>query len=84
MQLETKLTLDGLLAFAGGALALLGVWWSNHQSVRNLQKQLDAEKQARRQEEERQKRTVAGDEIDFVRPIPDLPRERDYSRRLGG
>jgi hypothetical protein len=50
---------DGLLAFAGGALALLGVWWSNHQSVKNLQKQLEAERKARTEETERQKKAVA-------------------------
>jgi hypothetical protein len=41
---------DGVLAFAGGALALLGVWWSNHQSVKNLQEQLEAEKRAREED----------------------------------
>jgi len=50
---------DGVLAFAGGALALLGVWWSNHQSVKNLQKQLEAERNARTEEAERQKRSIA-------------------------
>lgn len=57
--LELKLTLDGLVAFLGGALALIGVWWSNHQSVKNLQKQLDAERAARADEAERRKRALA-------------------------
>jgi hypothetical protein len=50
---------DGILAFGGGALALLGVWWSNHQSVRNLEKQLEGERNARAEETERQKKAVA-------------------------
>ena len=59
MHVTWTFTGDGLLAFAGGALALFGVWWSNHQSVRNLQKQLDAEKRAREEERERQKQALA-------------------------
>ena len=50
---------DGILAFAGGALALLGVWWSSHQSIKNLEKQLEAERKVRAEETERQKRAVA-------------------------
>jgi hypothetical protein len=47
MHVTWTITGDGLLAFIGGALALLGVWWSNNQSVKNLQQRLDREKQAR-------------------------------------
>jgi hypothetical protein len=59
MQVTWTFTGDGLLAFLGGALALFGVWWSNRQSVRNLQEQLDADKRSRREDFERQKKAVA-------------------------
>ncbi len=59
MHVTWTFTGDGLLAFAGGALALFGVWWSNRQSVRNLQEQLDAEKRASKEEQERRARAVA-------------------------
>jgi hypothetical protein len=59
MDISWTFTGDGLLAFAGGALALIGVWWSNHQSVRNLQKQLDAERVGRAEEGQRHKRALA-------------------------
>jgi hypothetical protein len=59
MNINWTITGDGLLAFAGGALALLGVWWSNHQSVKNLRKQFEAERNARTEEADKQKRAVA-------------------------
>jgi len=69
MHVSWTFTGDGLLAFAGGALALIGVWWSNHQSVKNLQKQLDAEKKVRedgRKCEAQSLAIVAAFEMDFV------------------
>jgi hypothetical protein len=59
VQFDPKLTLDGLMTLAGGALALIGVWWNNHRSTANLQKQLDAGKAARIEETERQKQALA-------------------------
>jgi hypothetical protein len=59
VQFDPKLTLDGLMTLAGGALALIGVWWSNHQSTVNLQKQLDAEKAARKDDQTRHGTSVA-------------------------
>jgi hypothetical protein len=59
MCISWAFTGDGLLAFAGGALALIGVWWSNRQSIKNVEKQLEAERKARAEETERQKRAVA-------------------------
>ena len=59
MHVELKFTGDGILAFIGGALALIGVWLSNRQSVLNLQKQLDAERKARDTERENQRDTLA-------------------------
>ncbi len=59
MDIKWAFTGDGILAFAGGALALLGVWWSNHQSIKNLEKQFKAESNARAEESERQKRAIA-------------------------
>jgi hypothetical protein len=69
MCISWAFTGDGLLAFAGGALALIGVWWSNRQSIKNLEKQLEAERKARTEETERQGRAVAtaiAFEIDFI------------------
>jgi hypothetical protein len=69
MDISWAFTGDGLLAFAGGALALLGVWWSNHQSVKNLRKQFEAERNARAEGTESQKRAVAtaiAFEVDFI------------------
>jgi hypothetical protein len=59
VHLSWRFTGDGLLAFAGGALALIGVWWSNRQSIKNLQKQLEAERGARDDEAKGQNRAVA-------------------------
>lgn len=59
MHVVWKFTGDAILAFAGGALALFGVWLSNRQSVRNVQRQLDAEKQMRKDEEEAGKCALA-------------------------
>lgn len=70
MHVDLKFTGDGILAFIGGALALIGVWLSNRQSVLNLQKQLeaqqanlkaqlDAEKKAREEERKRETRAIA-------------------------
>jgi hypothetical protein len=59
MHVTWTITGDGLLAFAGGALALFGVWWSNRQSARNLQDQFDADKRSRREDLERQKKAIA-------------------------
>jgi hypothetical protein len=59
MHICWKFTGDGLLAFAGGALALIGVWWVNHQSVKNLQKQIEAERSARTDVAKRQTLSVA-------------------------
>jgi hypothetical protein len=58
MHVSWTFTGDGLLAFAGGALALFGVWWSNRQSVKNLQKQLGAERDARGSESSERKLAV--------------------------
>lgn len=85
MDICWKFTGDGLLAFAGGALALIGVWWSNHQSVKNLQKQLEAEHNARTDKAEGEKRSVAtamAFEIDsiyrgFVRDVEALFKSAD-------
>jgi hypothetical protein len=54
MLVEWKFTGDGVLAFAGGALALFGVWWSNRKSAQNLQTQLDADKRAREEQAKRE------------------------------
>lgn len=59
MHVDLKFTGDGILAFIGGALALIGVWLSNRQSVLNLQKQLDVEKQARKEEQDQRQRALA-------------------------
>lgn len=59
MQFDPKLTLDGLMTLVGGALALLGVWLSNRRATQNLQKQLDGEKAAAKDEVEREKLGVA-------------------------
>jgi hypothetical protein len=59
MDIRWAFTGDGILAFAGGALALFGVWWSNHQSFKNLQKQLEADRNARAEEAEGQRKAVA-------------------------
>jgi hypothetical protein len=59
MDISWTFTGDGLLALAAGALALLGVWWSNRQSIKNLEKQLEAERKARAEEKERQKIALA-------------------------
>lgn len=59
MHISWKFTGDGLLAFAGGTLALIGVWLSNRQSVKNLQKQLDTEKKAQAEKAENYKRALA-------------------------
>jgi hypothetical protein len=53
LEFDPKLTLDGLMTLVGGALALVGVWWSNHRSTANLQRELDAEKAARTKEQAR-------------------------------
>lgn len=59
MHIFWRLTGDGLLAFAGGTLALIGVWWSNRQSVKNLQLQLDMEKALRAEKDENYRRSLA-------------------------
>jgi len=59
MHVDWRFTGDGVLAFVGGALALIGVWWSNHQSVKNLKKQVETEGSARVEETERQMKAVA-------------------------
>ena len=50
---------DGILAFAGGAMALIGVGWSNRQSVQNLQKQFDEDKATRADMRLREAKSVA-------------------------
>lgn len=59
MQIIWKFTADGLLAFVGGTFALIGVWLSNRQSIKNLQSQRDAEKSARAEEVRRQRLAIA-------------------------
>ncbi len=59
MHVTWTFTGDGILAFLGGASALVAVWLSNRQSVRNLQRQMDTEKHARDEELEARKRSVA-------------------------
>jgi len=49
MHVEYCFTGDGILAFLGGAFAILAVLLSNRVSKNNLQKQIDTEKQARQQ-----------------------------------
>lgn len=85
MHVSWTFTGDGILAFAGGALALFGVWWSNHQSIKNVQKQLAEETEAREQETERRTKAVANAmlfEIDSVyrahiRPARDTVKDWD-------
>jgi len=59
MDVNWAFTGDGILAFAGGALALFGVWGSNHQSIKNLEKQLESERNADAGEADTRKRAVA-------------------------
>jgi hypothetical protein len=56
---DPKLTLDGVLTFVGGALALLGMWIQSRHADKGLQRQLNAERQAREQERARRKRALA-------------------------
>jgi hypothetical protein len=59
MHVEYCFTGDGILAFLGGAFAILAVLLSNRVSKNNLQKQIDTEKQARQQERMQRKRALA-------------------------
>ncbi|MGH9376281.1 MAG: hypothetical protein ACRD1J_08970 [Terriglobia bacterium] len=59
MHVDWKFTGDGLLAFAGGTLALFGVWLSNRRSVRNIQMQIDTEKQAEDDKQEAERQALA-------------------------
>jgi hypothetical protein len=54
-----KLTLDGLLTFLGGLLAVFAVLYQVRRADRGLQEQLKAEKQARREEAQERQRRVA-------------------------
>ncbi len=59
MHVTWTFTGDGLLALAGGTLAFLAVMIQTRSASRGLQKQLDTEKQARRDEQTRQEQAVA-------------------------
>jgi|SRR5579875_2212173 len=55
MHVVWKFTGDGILAFAGGACAIIAVLLSNRRSRINLQRQIDAEKKAREEESKRER-----------------------------
>jgi hypothetical protein len=59
MQIEYKLTGDGILAFLGGAFALVAVWLSNRASTKNLERELDTEKYARQEERIQRNKALA-------------------------
>jgi len=59
VHVDWKITGDGILAFAGGTFAVIAVLLSNRRSRINLQKQLDAEKKIREDEQSAQRRAVA-------------------------
>src|ERR1700685_3895301 len=54
-----KLTLDGLVTFVGGLLAVFAVLYQIRRADRGLQKQLNAEKYGRRDEARERQRRVA-------------------------
>jgi hypothetical protein len=54
-----KLTLDGLVTFVGGLFAVFAVLYQIRRADRGLQKQLNAEKQAHREEARERQRRVA-------------------------
>ena len=59
MHFNWTITGDGLATIAAGIIAFCAVWWQVRSSVRNLQKQLDAEKTAREQEARGQQMALA-------------------------
>jgi len=59
MHVDWKMTGDGILAFVGGAFAVIAVLLSNRRSRVNMERQLEVEKKTRSDELDRQKRAVA-------------------------
>ena len=59
MQFEAKLTLDGLITLIAGLIAFIAVMIQIRSSSGQLRDQLQAQRDAERQEQERQKRVVA-------------------------
>jgi hypothetical protein len=53
------MSLDGILTFIGGALALLGMWIQSRHADKGLKAQLDAERVARLEQDGRRKRALA-------------------------
>jgi len=56
---DPKLTLDGIMTLAAGAIAFIAVWFQVRSSRKEVESQLEAEKEARATESERQKQAVA-------------------------
>jgi sensor domain CHASE-containing protein len=96
MQFEAKLTLDGLMTLVAGVIAFIAVIIQIHSSSKQLQDQMDAQRDAEQDELERKKRAVATAidfEIDsiyrtFVRSVKALfesaASEHDFAQRLVG
>jgi len=59
MQFEAKLTLDGLMTLIAGLIAFAAVIWQIRSSSKQVQDQIKAQRDAEREEQERQKRAVA-------------------------
>jgi hypothetical protein len=59
MQFEVKLTLDGLMTLIAGLIAFIAVMIQIRSSSGQLRDQLEAQRDAERQEQERQRRVVA-------------------------
>lgn len=57
--IDPKLTLDGIMTLTAGAIAFIAVWLQIRSSRKQVEHQLDAERQARILESERQTRAVA-------------------------
>ena len=59
MQYDPKLTLDGLMTLVAGVIAFIAVIIQIRSSSKQVQDQIKAQRDAEREERERQKRTVA-------------------------
>ena len=85
MQFEAKLTLDGLMTLAAGIIAFFAVIIQIRSSSRQLRDQIKDQRDAEREEQERQKQSVATAilfEIDHVyRLISDQVHAGDFNIR---
>jgi len=59
MHVDWRFTGDGILAFVGGASAIIAVLLSNRRSLINLERQLGVEEKTRSENSDRQKRALA-------------------------